>query len=130
MKALVLIAVLQAAGAADPSPSLVRAQAAGAILAADDLSGAPASITELTGKQLRRFMPEGAAVRMSDVRAPTLVERNSLVRMHFIKGALMISAEGRALSNGALGETVRVLALSSKSTVIGVVVAEGVVQIK
>lgn len=130
MKALFLIALMQGAGADSAPPSLVRAQAAGAILAAGDLSGEPASIGELTGKQLRRFMPAGAVVRVSDVRAPVLVARNTLVRMQFVKGALTISAEGRALSNGALGEEVRVMALQSKSTIAGVVVGEGVVQVK
>ncbi len=130
MKTLALIALMQAAVEASPAPALVRAQAAGAILAAEDLSGDPATVALLSGKQLRRFMPAGAAIRPADVRAPVLVARNALVRMQFVKGALSISAEGRALSSGALGEEVRVLALSSKSTIAGVVVGEGVVQVK
>jgi flagella basal body P-ring formation protein FlgA len=130
MKTLLLVALMQGAVDTSAPPTLVRAQAAGVILAEDDLSGEPASIGELTGKQLRRFMPAGAAVRSADVRAPVLVTRNTLVRMQFVKGALTISAEGRALSNGALGEEVRVIALSSKSTIGGIVIGEGLVQVK
>ncbi|MDZ7628420.1 MAG: flagellar basal body P-ring formation chaperone FlgA [Parvularculaceae bacterium] len=129
MTVLALIALIQGAATLAP-PALTRSYAAGALLAAEDLSGDPSSIEKIAGKQLRRFMPAGAVIRAADVREPVLVSRNTLVRMQYVKGALLISAEGRALSNGALGEEVRVLALQSRSTITGVVVNEGLVQVK
>jgi flagellar basal body P-ring formation protein FlgA len=67
-------------------------------------------------------MPAGAVLRNSDVRPPTLVVRNRPVRIDYAKGPLLISAPGRALSNGANGETVRVMNLSSRSIITGVVI--------
>ncbi len=110
--------------------TLVRPLPAGSIVATGDVNedGAPAN--SLIGKETRRFLPAGAALTAADVRAPTLVTRNTAVRMEFIKGPLAISAEGRALSNGALGDTVRVLNLVSKAVIFGVVVDRNLVQVR
>jgi flagella basal body P-ring formation protein FlgA len=116
---------------AEPASALLlRAAPAGAVLTSADLSGEPARIEELIGRQMRRSLPAGAAVTPADVRAPSLVLRNKLVRVQFVKGALSISSEGRALSTGSLGESVRVMSLPSKSTIEGVVVGPGVVQVR
>ncbi|MFN0024056.1 MAG: flagellar basal body P-ring formation chaperone FlgA [Parvularculaceae bacterium] len=113
-------------------PSLTRPLPAGAILAASDIQYAEAGAqlaSSLVGKQTRRYLPLGAVLRASDIREPTLVVRNSVVRITFERGPLTIAASGRAMSDGALGETVRVLNLTSKATISAVVVARGVVKV-
>lgn len=109
--------------------ALMRPVAAGEILSADDIAGDATAVGALVGKQVRRHMPAGAIVRPADVRAPLMVTRNAIVRMQFVRGALKISAEGRALSNGAYGDSVRVMSLSSRTTITGVVADEGMVEV-
>lgn len=59
-----------------------------------------------------------------------LVKRNALVALEFIRGPLSIVAEGRALSAGAAGETVRILNTSSKATVTAEVVGPNRVRVR
>lgn len=130
-KVVMVAALLQGASAVPAeAPTLLRPLQAGVILTADDFDGEPSMIDELVGLETRRFMPAGSVVRPTDIRAPILVSRNSPVRLQFAKGALAISAEGRALSSGALGESVRVMSLYSKKTLVGVVAGEGLVQVR
>ncbi|MFZ5616009.1 MAG: flagellar basal body P-ring formation chaperone FlgA [Pseudomonadota bacterium] len=125
------------AAAGDEGASIVAARNVppGAILAEQDLrivGGDDASIifAAVVGKETKRLIPEGAGVRESDVRAPTLVARNGLVRMEFTKGPLMMSTEGRALSGGAAGEIVKVMNIRSKTVVSAIVVAPGKVLVQ
>lgn len=133
MKLAIAIALLQTVANASvetPAPSLLRALPAGAVLTPDDLSGDGAAIARLAGRQTRRYMPAGAAVHPVDVRKPVVISRNALVRLRFEKGPLSITAEGRALSDGAAGESVRVMALRSKAIVTGVVAEAGIVDVQ
>ena len=59
-----------------------------------------------------------------------LVKRNALVVMEFVRGPLSIVAEGRALSAGGEGETVRVLNTSSRIAVSALVVAPNRVRVR
>ena len=137
---LVLLIVLQAsagpalAPAASPGdaerPALLRALPAGSRITEADLAASGDDAAILVGKETRRFLPAGARVGAADLRAPFLVRRNRPVRMEFVKGPLIITAEGRALADGALGETVRVMNLTSKAAIEGVVVKEGVVEVR
>lgn len=120
---LAFSAVLEAAAPTTAaSVELTRPLAAGAILSPGDIRSGGSDEAEYVGKELRRFMPAGANVRETDLRTPTLVTRNRQVRLEFLRGPLSITAEGRALSNGAAGDTVRVINLTSKTVVTGVVV--------
>lgn len=133
---LLLLVVLQASAAPTVSagtvekPVLVRALSAGSLVSPTDFLSAGDEVTALVGKETRRFLPAGAAVSPADLRARLLVRRNKPVRMAFVKGPLIITAEGRALADGALGETVRVMNLTSKAAVDGVVVNEGMVEVR
>ena len=61
---------------------------------------------------------------------PVLVTRNSIVKMEFKLGRLSILTEGRALSQGRLGDIVKVMNLSSKNVVTGTVASESRVVIQ
>jgi flagella basal body P-ring formation protein FlgA len=71
------------------------------------------------------------ASRPARTAAPApLVKRNALVALEFVRGPLTIVAEGRALSAGAAGETVRVLNTTSKATISGEVVGPNRVRVR
>lgn len=135
MALLSLFAALEVAAAAippeaAPEPRLARPLAAGAVISPGDLQGAVGAATGLVGKELRRYLPAGAALSAADLREPAMVVRNRPVRLEFARGALSISVDGRALSSGAAGETIRVLNLGSKTVVEGVVVGQDRVEVR
>lgn len=125
------------AGAPVATIVLARNVPAGAIFAASDVridggesDAVRAMLAAIVGKEAKRLLLEGAAVRETDFRSPTLVTRNGLVRVEFSKGPLTMSTEGRALSAGAAGETVKVMNLQSKTVVTAVVTARGKVLVQ
>ena len=63
------------------------------------------------------------------VGAPALVERNQIVELIFARNGLHIVTEGRALDRAGAGERVRVMNLSSRSTLFGTVTASGTVSV-
>ena len=77
------------------------------------------------GKQVRVAIYEGRPVVAGALRVPVLVSRNQIVRIAYDTGALRIEAEGRALSEGAAGDLIRVMNLSSRKTISAVVAADG-----
>lgn len=94
-------------------------------LVASDAAGALTSPEEAVGMSARRLLVAGHPVRASDIGPPLLVRRNSLVPLVYARGGLTIRAEGRALSDGAEGDLVRAMNLSSRQTVAGKVTADG-----
>lgn len=103
----------------------IRAQS---VIGPDDIRVVPGTTpggisdpNEVIGKEARTNIYAGRAVRLADVGAPALVKRNQIVTILYRTGPLSIIAEGRALDRGAVGERLRVLNLSSRKTVSGVV---------
>ena len=84
---------------------------------------------EAAGLEARRTLREGMPVRASDLAEPRLVKRGEPVKITLREGALTISAIGRALGDGALGERVRVFNEATNQTLDGVVESAGVVRI-
>ncbi len=117
--------------------TLARALPAGAALTAGDVvladpedTASADFLASLAGKEARRMIPKGAALREVDFRAPLLVERNAPVVMEYAKGALVMTTEGRALSNGSQGDLVKVINARSKTIVLARVVARGKVAVQ
>lgn len=84
---------------------------------------------DLIGKAPRTSLRPGVPVRAVDLVTPPAVNRGKQVTMIYQAGRMTITAQGRALSDAAVGETVRVVNISSSRTVEGVVEALGVVRI-
>ena len=84
---------------------------------------------DLIGKEAKRALPQGATIATRDLQAAQLVKRGALVTMIVERGELRITAKGRALADGAVGQTVRVLNLQSNKTVEGVIDASGDVHV-
>lgn len=79
------------------------------------------------GLEARRALYAGRPIRMSDLTAPALVERNQIVTIVYKTAVLSIETEGRALDRGAAGDTLRVINLASRTTVVGRVNRSGAV---
>jgi len=79
------------------------------------------SSDDLVGLTPRRMVLEGKPIQTSDVESPVMVERGDLITMTFTEGPLVLSAKGKALQDGALGDYIRVVNLSSNKTIEAVV---------
>jgi flagella basal body P-ring formation protein FlgA len=93
------------------------------------LPGALADPELALGLETRVAIYAGRPVMPGDLGAPTLVQRNQMVSLIYMAGGLAISTEGRALSRGSEGETVRVINLGSRTTVSGRVGSDGAVYV-
>lgn len=87
----------------------------------------PASIE---GQQLRRPIGAGAVLTPNDVEAPRWVRRGQIVTLIGRAGGLEVRAGGKALGDGAEGQTVRVQNQTSRRVVNGTVTAPGVVEVR
>ncbi|MBL4646044.1 MAG: flagellar basal body P-ring formation protein FlgA [Rhizobiales bacterium] len=85
--------------------------------------------SELIGFEARRAMRAGVPLSASDVRAPTLISRNDRVVISLQSGRLRISAQGRAVEDGALGDTISVINSQSKRTIDAIVIGRGQVRL-
>ncbi len=86
--------------------------------------------SDLTGMTPRRIVSAGRPVRTSDLESPRLIERGGTVTIIFKSGAMTLTAPGRALQNGAKGETIRVVNAASSRTVQGLVTADGEITVQ
>ncbi|KIT14297.1 flagellar basal body P-ring formation chaperone FlgA [Jannaschia aquimarina] len=94
---------------------------------------APGSISDMRdaiGLEARVNLYPHRPVRPEDLAMPTLIRRNERVIVTYVSDGLRISADGRALSRAGAGEDVRVMNLNSRTTVIGIAVAEGMVEVR
>lgn len=119
-------------------PVPIRRLSAGEVIAESDLTLARMRSDQLgqriitakealVGREVRRVLSPGRPVTDNAVIAPVAVARNKPVTLEYRQGALLITARGRALGNGAVGEMVRVQNLDSNRTLTGLVTAPGTV---
>ena len=99
---------------------------AGEIIAAADIvtPGSREALrraVEIIGMETSRAVYRGQPLDQEALRKPTLVERNAVVYMEYNHGPMTLSAEGRALDKGAMGERIRVMNLASKRVVTAIV---------
>ena len=85
---------------AEPAVSRPRA----GTLATDGYTARHLSVLE--GLEARRVLHAGEGLRVSDVRHPVLVNKGATVTMTFAAPGIELTAVGRAMSEGGLGETV------------------------
>ena len=72
---------------------------------------------DLVGLAVRRGLPSGDMVQLTDLRPPIVVARGSTVLIRYVSGPLAITARGRSLQDGADGELIRVVNIDSSRTV-------------
>jgi flagella basal body P-ring formation protein FlgA len=69
---------------------------------------------DVIGKQLRRSISSGQAIREDDVGPPLVVEKNQLVQIKVVIGGVEVETAGRAITEGAVGDLVQVETLNLK----------------
>jgi flagella basal body P-ring formation protein FlgA len=92
------------------------------------MSGVPTKMNEVLGLQTRRTLSAGQAFRGDDVRRPIVVTKGQTVTMQFSVPGVELSAMGRAMSEGGVGDTVTVQNPVSYRMISAIVVAPGTVR--
>jgi flagellar basal body P-ring formation protein FlgA len=117
-------------------PFTTRTIAAGEVIGADEIQwrNVPVSrvsgdtITselDLIGKTPRRSLKSGDMIRSSQIEAPVLIPRKSLVLVRFEHPFMTLSVQGRALENGSIGDVIRIKNNLSNTIVDAVVTGSG-----
>lgn len=88
-----------------------------------------ANADDVIGMAPRRNMAAGSIFKVNDIEQPLLVTRGEFVTMVFKNGPLELTARGKALQNGAIGDVVRVENTASNKTIQGTVTEDGNVAI-
>jgi flagella basal body P-ring formation protein FlgA len=139
MSALLALALL-AAGPGEDVPVAVLQQpvARGEQIDASNLATEPRTasaargalpIERAAGMEATRNLSAGSVVRQGDVMRPQLVHRGEPVTVRIQSGALVITASGRALGGGAVGDAVRVVVNATNRTLDGVIEGSGSVRV-
>jgi flagella basal body P-ring formation protein FlgA len=81
------------------------------------------------GMTPRTSLRAGAPLRAADLMQPAAIKRGALVTMIYQSGRLQLTTRGRALSDAAVGEPVRVSNLASSRTIEGIALSDGTVRI-
>lgn len=81
------------------------------------------------GLETRVAIYVGRPVFGADLKPPAVVDRNQIVPLTYFHAGLAITTEGRAMDRGSVGDRVRVMNLSSRSTVIGRVGTDGSISV-
>ena len=92
------------------------------------MSGVPTKMEEVKGMQARRVLGAGRPFRADDVRRPVVVIKGQTVTMQFAAPGVELTAMGRAMSEGGVGDTVTVQNPASYRMVSAIVVAPGTVR--
>jgi flagella basal body P-ring formation protein FlgA len=72
------------------------------------MSGVITSTNALTGMQTRRMLHAGESLRADDVRHPVVVAKGQTVTMIFSAPGVELTAMGRAMNEGGVGDTITV----------------------
>jgi flagella basal body P-ring formation protein FlgA len=92
------------------------------------MSGTVTSFDAVSGMEARRMLHAGEAMRADDVRHPILVSKGQTVTMTFQAPGVELTAMGRAMSEGGIGDTVTVQNPASFRMITGIVTAAGTVR--
>ena len=77
------------------------------------------------GQETRVALYAGRPIRAGDIGPPAVVERNQIITLVYQNGRITISTEGRALDRAGPGDVIRVMNLSSRTTVSARIDASG-----
>lgn len=111
-------------------PVPTRAISRGEVITASDLSwqrmrengirrDVVADVDQLIGLTPRQRLRPGQMISSSDVQKPLAVTRGALVTMILKSGSMSLSAQGRAIEQGSVGDVVRLTNTHSNMTVEG-----------
>lgn len=92
------------------------------------MSGVPTRMEEVKGMQARRMLAAGQPFRSDDVRRPIVITKGQTVTMEFDAPGVQLTAMGRAMSEGGVGDTVTVQNPASYRMISAIVTAPGTVR--
>src|SRR5215831_16112783 len=92
------------------------------------MSGVPTRMDEVKGMQARRMLAAGQPFRGDDVRRPIVITKGQTVTMEFDAPGVQLTAMGRAMSEGGIGDTVTIQNVASYRMISGIVTAPGTVR--
>ncbi len=99
------------------------------VVVTDTIAGAADHPDLVIGMEARVAIYAGRPILPQDLGPPALVDRNQIVFLHYTFGGLSIQTEGRMLDRGGYGDVVRVMNLSSRTTVSGTVEPDGTIRV-
>ena len=113
-------------------PVLTKAMRSGDVISVNDIqyidmranavsASTLVSTESLVGQTPRRGVPAMRPLAAGDLTAPVAVKKGEMVTMTLESGQMQLTAQGRALDNGAAGEVVRIMNTSSNQVIEGVV---------
>jgi flagellar basal body P-ring formation protein FlgA len=100
----------------------------GTIPASTVFTGIITSVDQIKGMEARRMLHAGEIVRSDDIRRPIVVSKGAVVTMTFEAPGVTLTATGRAMSEGGLGDTVTVQNPVSFRLISGIVTGPGAVR--
>ena len=117
-----------------------RLISAGEVVRAEDLEWQSVQIGRLTGNSLtdaqqlighvaKRPLKAGQVLRSSDLAMAPAVKRNDLVQLVVQTGQMTLTVQGKVLQDAAVGQSVRVINVSSNRQLSGTVVDAGTVAV-
>ncbi|MGB7319329.1 MAG: flagellar basal body P-ring formation chaperone FlgA [Planktotalea sp.] len=87
------------------------------------------AIADVIGLEARVALYAGRAILSAQVERAASVERNQIIELVYVGNGLSMSTEGRALGRGAEGQRIRVMNLTSKTSIFGTIQSDGTVRV-
>ncbi len=84
---------------------------------------------DVVGQEARVALYPNRPIKFDQIGPPALIERNQIVSLRFQGTKLAISTEGRSLERGGVGDRIRIMNLSSRTTIFGFVQEDGSVKV-
>ncbi len=100
----------------------------GTIASTNVFSGVATSMDALAGMEARRMLRAGEIVRGDDVRHPVVVAKGTIVTMTFEAPGVTLTASGRAMNEGGIGDTITIQNPASFRQIACVVTGPGAVR--
>lgn len=82
------------------------------------------------GMELKRSLTSGSIVKLSDIREPDLVRKGESVEVTYRGGSITVSSAGTALSNGHMGQSIKILNTQSRRIIDARVVGHGLTEVR
>ena len=92
------------------------------------MSGTVTAYDTVKGMEARRVLRAGEILRADDVRHPIVVAKGQTITMTFDAPGVQLTAMGRAMSEGGMGDSITVQNPASFRMISGVIIAPGTVR--
>lgn len=113
-----------------PGEVLSREQFQSVEVTNPNIAGGYASdVGQVEGLVTKQTLLPGRTIPIAALKEPAAVTRGGSVRLIFTLGSMMVSASGSPLTDGTIGEVIRVRNIDSGVIVSGTVMSDGTIQV-